>query len=48
MYFWKTAQLADNIKNNRVSEKSKMLTVEDQKAYLSFRVLININRLHDY
>ena len=24
MYFWKTAQLADDIKNNKVSEKSKM------------------------
>jgi len=24
MYFWKTTQLADDIKNNKVSEKSKM------------------------
>jgi len=24
MYFWKTAKLADDIKNNKVSEKSKM------------------------
>ncbi len=36
MYFWKTAQLADDIKNNKVSEKSKMY------YYLLMMVMFNI------
>ena len=36
MYFWKTAQLADDIKNNKVSEKSKM------HYYLLMMTMFNI------
>jgi len=36
MYFWKTAQLADDIKNNKVSEKSKMY------YYLLMMVMFNV------
>jgi len=36
MYFWKTAQLADDIKNNKVSEKSKMY------YYLLMMLMFNV------
>jgi len=36
MYFWKTAQLADDIKNNKVNEKSKMY------YYLLMMIMFNI------
>jgi len=36
MYFWKTVQLADDIKNNKISEKSKMY------YYLLMMVIFNI------
>ena len=36
MYFWKTQQLADDIKNNKISEKSKMY------YYLIMMVLLNL------
>jgi len=36
MYFWKTQQLADDIKNNKISEKGKM------HYYLVMMVLFNI------
>jgi hypothetical protein len=36
MYFWKTQQLADDIKNNKISERSKMY------YYLIMMVLFNM------